>query len=196
MSDIDQPLWTYYSEELPRVWKHLERHYRVAPFFPLDDASFIVVLARSEDRGATLVDLVDESSEARGWIREVPGGEPVPAAAPPRLAARHNRRALPMRVGRFGGGIDYEVRIPEAGPPRSHMKLSVGSDGVFETVLDARVDDSENGGRTWTPVEADLSRWGGERVTLRLELEPESPISEPELSWWGSPRLAGPRAGK
>jgi hypothetical protein len=121
-----------------------------------------------------------------------------------------------MRVGRFGGGIDYEVRIPEAGrfeadigyrgmistegfyehPPRSHMKLSVGSDGVFETVLDARVDDSENGGRTWTPVEADLSRWGGERVTLRLELEPESPISEPELSWWGSPRLAGPRAGK
>jgi hypothetical protein len=76
------------------------------------------------------------------------------------------------------------------------MKLLVGSDGAFETVLDVRVDDSEHGGRTWTPVEADLSKWGGKQVILRLELEPEVPILEPELSWWGSPRVAGPRAGR
>ena len=34
MSDIDQPVYTYYSEELPRVQANLERHFRVPPDFP------------------------------------------------------------------------------------------------------------------------------------------------------------------
>ncbi|MCH7709111.1 MAG: glycosyltransferase family 39 protein, partial [Myxococcales bacterium] len=46
MSDTDQPLWTYYSEELPRIQRHLERYYRVARGYPRDDASWIVILER------------------------------------------------------------------------------------------------------------------------------------------------------
>jgi len=218
MSDIDQPLWTYYSDELPGVWKHLERHYRPAPFFPLDDASFVVVLERGEDRGPTLIDLADTLPQAQAWTRSAPGGEPIPTTLAPRLVARHNHRPVPMRLGAWGGGLDYPLRLPEGArfeagigyrgmvaaddfyehPPKSHMKVSVARDGrsgEFETVLDARVDDSKRAGRTWTRVEADLSKWGGEHVTLRLELAPERSIDDDDLGWWGSPRVAGPRTG-
>jgi hypothetical protein len=216
MSDTDQPLWTYYSDELPRVWKYLERHFHVAPFFPLDDASFIVVLERGEDRGPTLVDLVDERPGARAWVRESRDGELVDAPPAPRLVARHNHRPLPMRVGSWGGGIDYDLVVPEGArfeagigfrgmvsedgfyghPTRSHMVVSIGRDGSFETLIDARVDDSKHGGRTWTEVEADLARWAGQRVTLRLELVPERALRpDEELTWWGSPRIAGRATG-
>ncbi len=218
MSDIDQPLWTYYADELPGVWKHLERHYRVAPFFPLDDASWIIVLERGEDRGPTLVDLVDERAGARAWLRHEKDGERVPAVEPvPRLVARHNRRPLAVRVSRWGGGVDYDLRVPAGGarfeagigyrgmvsddgfwghPSNSDMVVSVGREGVFAEVLRVRVDDSKNAGRTWTPVEADLSLWAGQNVTLRLALEPERAIrKDAELTWWGSPRLTTPRAG-
>jgi hypothetical protein len=219
MSDIDQPLWTYYSAELPNVWKHLERFYRIAPFFPLDDASWIIVLERGPDRGPTLVDLVDERAGARAWLRHEKDGLPVPATEPPpRLVARHNHRPLPIRLSRWGGGIDYELTIPEnarfqAGigyrgmvsddgfwghPPRSDMLLSVGpvgQPGALEEILRVRVDDSKNAGRTWTPVEADLSRFAGQTVTLRLELAPERAIGKDDLTWWGSPRLAAPPGG-
>lgn len=215
MSDTDQPLWTYYADELPRVWKYLERYYRIAPYFPLDDASFVVVLERGEDRGPTLFDLVDERAQARAWMRETSDGAPLPAEPPPRLVARQNHRPLALRLGRWGGGIDYDLVIPEGArfeagigfrgmvsedgfyghPPRSHMIVSMGVDGRFEQVLDVRVDDSEGAGRAWTPVEADLSAWAGRRVTLRLELSPERAIRDEQLGWWGSPRIAGPRPG-
>lgn len=216
MSDTDQPLWTYYSHELPGVWKYLERHFRLAPYFPLDDASWIVVLERGEDRGATLVDLVDEAPRARAWIREERGGPERPAPPPPRLVARHIRRPLPMRLSHWGGGIDYDLVVPEGAhfdagigyrgmvtdeglyghPPHSRMVVSVGRDGAFETVLDQRVDDRAQAGRTWTPVEADLSRFAGQRVTLRLELVPMRAIGPDDLSWWGSPRLFAKPARK
>jgi hypothetical protein len=213
MSDTDQPLWTYYSDELPRVWKHLERHYRVAPYFPLDEASWIIVLERGPDRGATQVDLVDARGGARAWVRERPQGPEIPdPEPPPRLVARHNHRPLPMRLGSWGGGIDYDVRIPEharfeAGigyrgmvslddlhehPKKSRMRVSIGRGGGFETLLEERVSDAPRGGRTWTPVQADLSGYAGERVTLRLELVPDAPVGRADLAWWGSPRLAGP----
>ncbi len=219
MSDTDQPLWTYYSDELPAVWKHLERHYRVAPFFPLDDASWLIVLERGEDRGPTLVDLVDERARARAWLRHEKDGERVPATEPtPRLVARHNHRPVAVRVSRWGGGLDYDLRVPEAGarfqagigyrgmvsddgfwghPSHSDMVVSVGRDGAFEEVLRVRVDDSKKAGRTWTPIEGDLSSWAGQRITLRLSLEPERAIrKDAELTWWGSPRIAGPPAGR
>jgi hypothetical protein len=119
-----------------------------------------------------------------------------------------------MRVGRFGGGLDYEVRVPagarfEAGvgfrgmvslenlhehPKRSRMRvLARRPGGGFEELASARVDDSREGGRRWTPLEADLSAYAGETVTLRLELVPEVAIAPPaDLAWWGSPRVYQP----
>ena len=38
MSDIDQPIYTYYGDELPQVQAYLERHFAVPSGFPLDDA--------------------------------------------------------------------------------------------------------------------------------------------------------------
>ena len=50
-------------------------------------------------------------------------------------------------------------------------------------------------GRYWTPVEVDLSAYGGEAVTLRMGLESDLYIKPGSLAWFGSPRLAeGPRA--
>jgi len=116
-----------------------------------------------------------------------------------------------MRVGRFGGGLDYEVAVPpgarfEAGvgfrgmvslddlhehPKRSRMRvLARRPGGDFEELASLRVDDSRSGGRRWTPLEADLSAFAGERVTLRLELVPDAAIPPPaDLTWWGSPRV-------
>jgi hypothetical protein len=216
MSDVDQPSWTYYAEELPRVQEHLERYYRIPRYFPLDDASWLVVLERGPDRGATAIDLVVERPLARAFVRDAPDAERAEEHPPPRLVARHNKRPLGMRVGRFGGGLDYEIRVPErarfeAGvgfrgmvsledlhehPKRSRMRVSVRRPGGEPVELAAvRVDDSRGGGRRWTAIEADLSAFGGELVTLRLELVPEAPLLPPaELGWWGSPRIFVPPA--
>lgn len=214
MTDTDQDLWTWYSDELPGVWAQLERHYRLAPYLPLDDQAWILVLERGPDRGPTLVDLFEEPP-ARAWIRESRDGPRLPAPPVPRLVARQIRRPLPMALGRWGGGLDFHVLVPEGGrfqagigfrgmnshdgifrhPKHSHMVVSVGRDGVFEKVLDERVDDSKRGGRSWAAVEADLSKWGGERVNLRLELVPERRIRADDLTWWGSPRITGSAGG-
>jgi hypothetical protein len=43
---------------------------------------------------------------------------------------------------------------------------------------------------TWTEARADLSAWGGETVTLRLELVPSRPVEAwRRLAWLGSPRI-------
>lgn len=209
MSDLDQPMWTYYRKELPRVQEYLERYYRIADGYPLDDASWIVVLQRGEDRGETWLDLFDELPNARRWIldenrEQQPDERPVT-----QLVARHNRRSLPMRLGHWGGGLDYELTVPERArfeasvgyrrlaslaslhvhPRRSQMLVEVGRDGVFEEVLRHKVTDVQMGGRRWTPVEADLSRFAGETITLRLTIDAAAPIGERDMSWWGSPRI-------
>jgi hypothetical protein len=209
MSDVDQPMWTYYAEELPRVQRHLERHFHVASHFPLDDASWLVVLERGQDRGETALDLIALRPEASAWLRDATGALREDAQPPPRLVARQNRRPLPMRLGRRGGGIDYEIAVPHGArfeadvgfrgmvsqddlhehPKRSRMRVSVGRGGVFETIAEVRVSDAPRAGRRWTPVAVDLSRWGGETVTLRLELVADAPTGAADLSWWGSPRI-------
>jgi hypothetical protein len=216
MSDVDQPSWTYYAEELPRVQAYLERHYRIPRYFPLDDASWLVVLERGPDRGATAIDLAAERPRARAFVRDAPGEEREDAGPPPRLVGRHNRRPVPMRVGRFGGGLDYAIEVPagarfEAGvgfrgmvslddlhehPKRSRMRVLVRRPGGdFEELASARVDDSRDGGRRWTPLEVDLSAFAGQQVVLRLELVPEVAIPPPaDLAWWGSPRVYQPAA--
>jgi hypothetical protein len=128
------------------------------------------------------------------------------------MVARQNHRALPVRLGAWGGGVDFDLEVPpdgrfEAGvgfrgmvslddlhehPKRSQMVVSVGRDGAFREVARVPVDDGPRAGRRWTPIEADLGPWAGERITLRLELETRMPTGRRDLTWWGSPRIAGP----
>jgi len=213
MSDIDQPMWTYYADELPRVQEHLERYYHVPRYFPLDQASWIVVLERGADRGETAIDLIAERPRSRAFVRNQPGEESDDSAPLPRLIARQNRRPLATRIGRFGGGIDFELELPRnahfetdvglrtmpslealhASPTRSRIRVSLRRRGMeFEEIASWRTDDRPEEGKRWIPLAADLSAFAGERVTLRLELVPDAPIVNPDLFWWGSPRIALP----
>lgn len=209
MSDIDQPMWAYYGEELPRVQKYLERHFRIPRSFPRDDASWILVLERGEDTGESWLDLIDAADGARAWTLDEARAEQEIAERPPRLVSRHNRRALPMRLGHWGGGIDFRFRVPprarfEAGigyrgmvsledlhehPRRTRMLVQVGSDGVFETLAEQKVSDARLEGRRWTDLTVDLSRWEGREITLRLAALSELPVGTRNLSWWASPRI-------
>ncbi|MFQ5515245.1 MAG: hypothetical protein ACE5FG_12540 [Myxococcota bacterium] len=212
MSDIDQPIFTYYSEELPGVQAYLERYYRVPQDFRIDDRSWIIVVERGPDRGPTAIDLLDQASGAQRWIRNIRGVMRPIERQPPRVAGRQIRRPLAVELGPFGGGIDFELELPQravfqAGigmrgmvslrdfhvhPRGATMIVSIGRDGRFETLAEVPVDDSPGGSRRWTPVEVDLARWGGQRVTLRLEARPESLFGRDTFTWWGSPRIALP----
>lgn len=210
MSDIDQPLYLYYSDELPAVWAHLERHFRVARGAP---AGWLTLLERGEDRGETAVDLFDLRAQARAWVRDR-DGEIAPSAAPaPRIAARLDRRVLAFWNGENGGGIDFEVQVPASAvfqadvglwqvvgltseydhPERATLVASVrrAGEGDFTQIASARVLDGRHAGRSWLPIEADLAAFAGERIELRLELRPDGPIdARRRLAWFGSPRIA------
>jgi len=221
MSDIDQPLYAYYRNELPAVQSYLERHFEVADPF-LDRASdWIVVLERGADRGPTLVDLLHTpgrywTRSARGRIREA--RQPIQ-----RLAVRQNRRFLAFPLDRGGGGVDFDLEIPphavfQAGlgyahalgdalfdaPLRYRMVVAIDAGRGFETLANEALSSRSprrgrwrNGrdgpGRRWTPVDVDLARYAGRSVTLRLALVPESPIIPGQLGWFGSPRIARAR---
>jgi len=212
MSDIDQPIYTYYSDELPAVWDYLERHFRVPGDYPIDDYNWIMVLARGPDRGVTAIDLVRERRRGRNWVRDLGGHVSETSELPQRLASRQLRRPLPIALGPGGGGVDFELLLPhgavfQAGvgyrglvsvdhqyihPPGTTLAVSVRSDGEFEPVASVRIDDGLRAGRSWVPVEADLAAYGGRRVTLRLEVQAGRPIPPGRLSWFGSPRIALP----
>jgi len=220
MSDIDQPLFVYYSDVLPGVWAHLERHYRVAPGAP---DGWLTLLERSEDRGATLLDLFDQREQGVAFLRGADGSIRPASQPAPRLAARHNRRPLAFWLGERGGGIDFEVDVPPGAefqsdiglwqtigltspyqhPRGADVSVSIGplpDEGasgtpnapmrelVRQRVLEPGTPDA---GR-WRPIRADLSRYAGQRVRLRLEVRSSPPLGDDPLAWFGSPRLALP----
>ncbi len=206
MSDIDQPVYTYYREELPAVQKYLERHYHPAG---RQGMNWILLLARRPDRGPTAIDLFDRQVGARVWVRDADGLEIPPPRELPKLATRLNRRPLPMLLGPGGGGIDFELELPERAlfeadlgieglvgldnlyrhPRDSTLVVSVRTQDGFEEAARFRPLPAKKRQLFWEPVRADLSRWGGSRVTLRLELVPGRKIDPEELAWWGSPRI-------
>jgi hypothetical protein len=211
MSDIDQPIYTYYGDELPAVQAYLERFFEVPRGFPLDDHSWITVLRRRADRGVTAIDLVAERQNGLAFIRDAEGRERPAAEAPQRLAARLLNRPLALVLGPRGGGIDFEVDIPEGAvfqagvgyrglvsvdhhylhPSGTTLAVAVGdrADG-FRTLSSTRIDDAPASGRRWLPVEVDLADYAGKRVTLRLEVRANPPLGPDRLAWWGSPRIA------
>jgi hypothetical protein len=210
MSDIDQPIYTYYSDELPAVWNYLERHFRVPLGYPMDDYNWIMVLARGRDRGATAVDLVAERNRAKHWVRDESGRITDAPTTPQRLASKLLKRPLPIALGARGGGLDFEIDIPanavfQAGvgyrglvsvdhqyihPPGTTLEVSIRDEAEFEPLASVRIDDRLRAGRSWTPLEADLGAFADRRVTLRLEVKAAIPPAPGDLSWFGSPRIA------
>ena len=210
MSDLDQPAHTYYREELPGVQDYLERHFEIPREYPLDDYTWIFVLERGRDQGANAFDLIAERPHARGFVRGADGKLRDASDPLPRLGSRQLMRPLPIPLGPHGGGVDYELVIPPGATfraavgywalaaidrhylhsPGGRVVASIGRDGQLEEIAGVEYNESSWLGRHWTPLEADLSRFAGERVTLRLELRAENEIApEHRMSWWGSPRI-------
>jgi len=220
MSDVDQPLYNYYRDELPAVQAYLERHFEVAAPFREKESDWLVVLKRGPDRGPTLIDLVD--TPCRRWVRDATGRIRDATDPVPRLAVRQNRRFLAFWVGERGGGVDFDFEIPPGAvfqtgvgyafavgnelfiaPPRARMVAAVDDGSGFRTLENVRVlhvpydqavrSDGRGGvGKRWISLEVDLSRYVGRSVTLRLAMVPESPTEPEQLGWFGSPRIARP----
>ncbi len=74
-------------------------------------------------------------------------------------------------------------------PPRTRLAVSVGRGGEFEQLASVRVLERASESWDWTPLEVDVSAYGGERVTLRLESRPDTPLEPGALVGWRSPRV-------
>lgn len=211
MSDLDDRLFTFFADEQPRVQDYLERYFRVPQSFTgqrrIDD--WLLVLERGADRGATAIDLLDPTLAPRAWALQ-PNGRRQPAQAPARdLPTRQNRRPLAVTLGPSGGGLDFELLVPEnarfqagvgfrgiAGhrqPDGLRLSVSVDEgDGVFRSLAARRISFKRgHAARAWQPLEADLSQFAGRRIILRLAAERSRPASTAGVALWGSPRIAG-----
>jgi hypothetical protein len=210
MSDVDQPAMTYYREELPAVQEYLERHFEAAAPFADSELHWLTVLERVPDRGVPLVDLFARAKSGRPFVRDETGALSPAPAFDERLGTRRNRRPLAFRLGEGGGGIDFELELPERAlflgdvslggafserqvyrtPPYSRFVVSVG-DGETWTPLAERT--LERGwSQRWLPLEADLSAWAGRRVTLRLEMFRSQDVRKTrieQIGCIGSPRI-------
>jgi hypothetical protein len=216
MTDIDQPIFTYYRDELPEVQHALERHFRIPDDYLRPESKWMVILERGPDRGPTHTDLIEIASAGKFWVRMRNGSlrqapvfrEPIPTV--------QNRRFLPFVLGPRGGGIDFDVEIPEGGvfqasvgypviatrakggyrhPPVSQMTLSIGTEDGLEKIAETRVVIADDADAHWENFEVDLAEFAGRAVTLRLELTPNRPLKPGRLAWWGSPRIAIPQNG-
>ncbi len=70
------------------------------------------------------------------------------------------------------------------------MALSIKMDRGFQKLAEKQVLTRTSTIQRWLPFEVDLSEYAGRAVTLRLQLNPSSPIKRGGLAWWGSPRIA------
>jgi hypothetical protein len=209
MSDIDQPLYTTYRDQLPAVQHYLERHFR---YRSLGKPSWISLLERGRDRGPTAIDLFDVRDRGRAWIRGRDGAERSAPGPAPNGGTRMNRRPLMLILGPRGGGIDFDIDVPydavfQAGvglrsvgdgkdayfhAKRSRAVVSIATAGRVEILAEAPVLQGEHDGLSWDPLEADLSAYASERAILRLEVSSDAPIAPGAMGFWGSPRIAAP----
>jgi len=216
MSELDSPERGVYSQELPAINAALERYFRLPDDFPVDAKQWILVLERGPDRGPTAVDFV-AGRTGRPWMRgrngELRWMDPVqvPVANP-----RGLRRPLIAPVSDFGGGIDFSLQVP----PNAVFQAALGlgklmtSEGLvrqgvgvncFVRVLSAQRNEviaslelpaDPSGDRGWQPIEADLSAYAGQHITLRLEAVPWTSLANPGYMWWGSPRIVVTSVGR
>ena len=208
MSEIDQPLFLYYRDELPAVQSYLERYFRV-PREYRSAPSWIIVLERAADRGPTEIDLFDLQSTARRWTRGSDGARRKNVAPPPKLASRLNRRPVAIALGPRGGGLDFPIEVPDravfradigypmlAGAVEHHhargVRLEVliadaSSPGRFRTLMS---EPATPGQASWRPIALDLSEYSGRSITLRLQAVPAQMLPPGSLAWWGSPNIS------
>ncbi len=209
MSEIDQPLFLYYRDELPAVASYLERFFRVPNEYQAHP-SWILVLERGEDRGPAMIDLFELRSQARAWTRGVDGVERDNVAAPPELASRQNRRPLAFELGSGGGGLDFSIEVPDDAIFRAdvgiptlegerqyqhargvRLEALVGDNaGRFQLVYSEPIGFRSGRANPWRPIEVDLSGFAGRSITLRLQAVASKKIPPGSHAWWGSPILA------
>jgi hypothetical protein len=171
---------------------------------------WLVVLEPGPDRGATAVDLIERAGSARAFQRDRSGSVADGPRFTDRISTKYNRRPLGFELGARGGGLDFELMLPpgavfqaDAGlwlasgqeslyrlPLRSLVRVSIGGDGAFTTIAETPVMTRGVDFRRWTPLEADLSAWAGQRVTLRIELVTTQSPARNDLGFVGSPRIA------
>jgi hypothetical protein len=210
MSDVDQPAMTYYREELPAVQAYLERHFETAAPFADSELHWLSVLERVPDRGETLVDFFALAATGRPFTRDEAGALAPASAFTERLTTRRNRRPLAFSLGDGGGGIDFELDVPEGAvfrgdvslggafserevyrtPPYSRYVVSVGDDDVWTPVAEQSL--GRGWSQRWLPLEADLSAWAGRRVTLRIEMFRSRDVAKTritQIGCVGSPRI-------
>ena len=213
MTDIDQPVFTYYRDELPSVQAYLERHFRIPADFLGPYLNWMLVLERGPDRGSTHTDLLDIETLGRRWVRRGDGSLSFGHVVDDKVGSIQNRRLLTTVLGRNGGGIDFDLSIPPDAvfqssvgyptatgyarvytqPLNSLMMLSVKTEDGFRVLSEKRVLKRAPTPRTivrWEPFEVDLAEFAGRDVTLRLSLKPKRPLRQTLLAWWGSPRIA------
>ena len=210
MSDIDQPAMTYYRDQLPAVQAQLERYFRIPDELLVGEPHWLVVLEPGPDRGATAIDLIERAADARPFQRDRSGSVSDGPRFTDRVSTKYNRRPLGFELGARGGGLDFELTLPpgavfqaDAGmwlvngqeslyrlPPHSLVRVSIGREGAFTTIAETPVMTREVPPGRWTPLEADLSAWARQRVTLRIELVTTLSPGTGRLGYVGSPRIA------
>jgi len=114
MSQDNRAQFLYYADELPAVQIYLERYFQVPEEYRYGPGRWIIVLERGPDRGATSVDLLEARPHAETWVRDEVGRRESRSEEAPHLASQQNRRVLPIWLGPGGGGVDYEMIVPEA----------------------------------------------------------------------------------
>jgi hypothetical protein len=196
------------GRDLAVLQRYLEQHFQVPASFRSHPLPRLVVLERGSDRGPVALDLVELAGSAHPWIRDE-GGARLPARrSPPDLGIRLHRRTLPFVLGLAGGGIDFDLDLPEGAsfladvglaplrgkrdywhPSNAVLAVSVGRDGTFERVAAVRLAGGHAAEAAWQPLEVDLASFGAGRIQLRLELEPGAGEPPSSVAWWGSPRI-------
>jgi len=206
MSDVDSHFMTYYRDRLPRVEAYLERHFRIPPAYAYGRPGWLVLLERGPDRGEAIYDLWQMRKSARPFLRDAQGRTAPAPRFTDLLPTRLNRRLLAFWLGTRGGGLDFDLDLPEgalfqadlglataageqeiyAHPNQSVARLQVGQNGVFQTLAAIPIVPSDTG---WRPIEVSLERFAGQHVTLRLETDAQVFNLEGRVAWWGSPRV-------
>jgi hypothetical protein len=201
------------GRDLAVLQRDLERHFQVPATFRTHPLPRLLVLERGPDRGPAALDLVELAATARPWIRNE-GGTLLPARrSPPKLGVRLHRRPLPFVLGLAGGGLDFDVDLPEDAsfqadvghaplrgrrdywhPSNAVLAVSVGREGTFERVAAVKVEGGHATEAAWQPLEVDLASFGAGRIVLRLELEPGPGEPPGSVAWWGSPRIVSRQA--
>ena len=209
MSDADSDGNGYFRENLPDTQRYLERHFTVPESF-IKAGSTLLLLERGPDRGPTEIDLFDSQDRSRRFVRAENGDVKIFDHAIPKFETRFNRRPLWVPVAPGGGGIDFDLMIPEDAVletsvgvgglygghrpfyqvARSRLEIKVARGDSFETLLSVPYDWSDpEVALGWKHFEVDLDRFSGQRVRLRFEVVPLNSLSALGVAWWGSPRI-------